>query len=55
MEQHKQNSAAGFDAVAFEVSERARARSLIELLRESRIDIRQGIDRSLLERERSLQ
>jgi CHAT domain-containing protein/tetratricopeptide (TPR) repeat protein len=55
MEQHKQNPAAGFDAVAFEVSERARARSLIELLSESRIDIRQGVDRSLLERERSLQ
>ncbi|HZF38060.1 MAG TPA: CHAT domain-containing protein, partial [Blastocatellia bacterium] len=55
MEQHKQNIAAGGDAVAFEVSERARARSLLELLRESRIDIRQGVDSSLLERERSLQ
>src|SRR5262249_19286302 len=55
MEQHKQNSAAGFDAVAFEVSERARARSLLELLTESRIDIRQGVDSSVLERERSLQ
>ncbi len=55
MEQHKQNPAAGFDAVAFEVSERARARSLLELLTESRIDIRQGVDSSLLERERFLQ
>jgi CHAT domain-containing protein/Tfp pilus assembly protein PilF len=55
IEQHKQNPATGFDAVAFEVSERARARSLLELLRESRIDIRQGVDGSLLERERSLQ
>jgi CHAT domain-containing protein len=55
MQMHKQNSAAAFDAVALAVSERARARSLLELLKESRADIRQGIDNSLLERERSLQ
>jgi tetratricopeptide (TPR) repeat protein len=54
MEQRKQNPAPGFDGAAFEVSERARARSLLELLTESRIDIRQGVDSSLLERERSL-
>jgi CHAT domain-containing protein/Tfp pilus assembly protein PilF len=54
MEQHKQNSAAGFDAAAFAVSERARARSLLDLLAESRVDIRQGVDSSILERERSL-
>lgn len=36
------------------VSERARARSLLELLKESRADIRQGIDSLLLNRERSL-
>jgi CHAT domain-containing protein/Tfp pilus assembly protein PilF len=55
MEQHKQNPVVGDDAMAFEVNERARARSLLELLRESRIDIRQGVDSSLLERERYLQ
>jgi CHAT domain-containing protein/Tfp pilus assembly protein PilF len=55
MEQHWQNQSAGFDAQAFTVSERARARSLLELLTESRADIRQGVDGSLLERERSLQ
>jgi CHAT domain-containing protein/Tfp pilus assembly protein PilF len=55
MERHRQNHAAGFDATAFAVSERARARSLLELLTESRADIRQGVDSSLLERERSLQ
>jgi CHAT domain-containing protein/Tfp pilus assembly protein PilF len=55
MQMHKQNPAAAFDAVALEVSERARARSLLELLKESRADIRQGVDSSLLERERSLQ
>jgi CHAT domain-containing protein/tetratricopeptide (TPR) repeat protein len=55
MQMHKQNPAAAFDAVALAVSERVRARSLLELLKESRADIRQGVDSSLLERERSLQ
>jgi len=55
MEQHKQNPISEFDAVALAISERARARSLLELLKESRADIRQGVDGSLLERERSLQ
>src|SRR5262249_50208373 len=50
-----QNPAAGFDALALAVSERARARSFLELLTEARADIRQGVDGSLLERERSLQ
>jgi CHAT domain-containing protein/predicted negative regulator of RcsB-dependent stress response len=55
MQMHKQNPAAAFDAIALAVSERARARSLLELLKEARADIRQGVDISLLERERSLQ
>jgi tetratricopeptide (TPR) repeat protein len=55
MQMHKLNPAAAFDAAAFAVSERARARSLQELLTEARADIRQGVDSSLLERERSLQ
>jgi CHAT domain-containing protein/tetratricopeptide (TPR) repeat protein len=54
MQMHMQNPAAAFDAVALAVSERARARSLLELLEESSADIRQGVDSSLLERERSL-
>jgi CHAT domain-containing protein/Flp pilus assembly protein TadD len=54
-ERHRQNQTAGFDAAAVAVSERARARSLLELLTESRADISQGVDGSLLERERSLQ
>jgi CHAT domain-containing protein/predicted negative regulator of RcsB-dependent stress response len=54
MEQHRKNPAAALDAVALAVSERARARSLLELLKESNADIRQGVDGSLLERERSL-
>jgi CHAT domain-containing protein/tetratricopeptide (TPR) repeat protein len=55
MQMHKQNPTAAFDSLALEVSERARARSLLELLTESRADLRQGVDGSLLERERSLQ
>src|SRR6266498_462426 len=55
MQMHKQNPAAAFDAFALAVSERARARSLLELLKEARADIRQGVDGSLLDRERSLQ
>jgi CHAT domain-containing protein/tetratricopeptide (TPR) repeat protein len=55
MQMRKQNPAAAFDAVALAVSERARSRSLLELLKEARADIRQGVDSSLLERERSLQ
>jgi CHAT domain-containing protein/tetratricopeptide (TPR) repeat protein len=55
MQMQKQTPAAALDAVALAVSERARARSLLELLKETRADIRQGVDGSLLERERSLQ
>ncbi|MEW6128788.1 MAG: CHAT domain-containing protein [Acidobacteriota bacterium] len=52
---HRQNATAGFDALAFAMSERARARTLIELLLESQIDIREGVEASLLEREKELQ
>jgi CHAT domain-containing protein/predicted negative regulator of RcsB-dependent stress response len=54
MQMQRQNPNAAFDSLALEVSERARARSLLELLTESRADIRQGVDGSLLERERYL-
>jgi hypothetical protein len=54
MQMRRQNQDAAFDSVAFEVSERARARSLLELLAEARADIRQGVESSLLERELSL-
>ncbi len=52
---HKKNPTAGFDAAALQASERARARSLLDLLSESRADIRQGAPPNLLEVERSLQ
>jgi CHAT domain-containing protein len=55
MQMRKQNPATALDAAALTVSERARARSLLELLTEARAAIRQGVDGSLLDRERSLQ
>lgn len=53
-ELHLQDSSAGYDQAALRASESARARGLLELFRESRADIRRGVDASLLERERSL-
>ena len=41
----------GFAAKAFEASERARARSLVESLTESGVDLRAGLDPDLLRRE----
>lgn len=54
MQMNAREPSAGFDAFALHTSERARARGLIELLAESRADIRHGVDPQLLERERSL-
>jgi CHAT domain-containing protein len=55
MQQGKEQSSDNLNAVAIEASERARARSLLELLTEARIEIRQGVDPELLKRERTLQ
>ena len=55
MRLHKQQPSKGYNAIALQVSERARARSLIELLNEANADIRQGVDPKLLELERNLQ
>ncbi|MBD2607260.1 tetratricopeptide repeat protein [Scytonema hofmannii FACHB-248] len=55
MRLHKQQPDKGYDALALQVSERARARSLVELLNEANADIRQGVDPKLLELERNLQ
>lgn len=49
------NSDSMFAEKAFEVSERARARSLLESLGEARVSIREGVDPTLLERERTIQ
>lgn len=51
---HADSPKAGYDAEALKVSERAKARSLLEMLREAKADIRQGISQELLEREQIL-
>ena len=55
MQLHKKDPAAGHEAAALQASERARARSLLELLSEAQADIRQGVPKNLLDLERSLQ
>ncbi len=54
MQRHREQPAEGHDVQAFQVSQRARARSLLELLNESRTQIDQGVVPELLARERSL-
>lgn len=54
MRMHNRSPSEGHDAAALAISEQARARSLLETLSEARIDIRQGVDASLLAREREL-
>jgi CHAT domain-containing protein len=54
MRLHKERPSAGFDAAALQASEKGRARSLLESLAEAGGEIRQGVDPSLLERERML-
>jgi CHAT domain-containing protein/Tfp pilus assembly protein PilF len=54
MELHKQNPSTGYDIQALETTDRSRARSLLELLTESKADIRVGIEPKLLTRERDL-
>ncbi|HEY9632201.1 MAG TPA: tetratricopeptide repeat protein [Coleofasciculaceae cyanobacterium] len=55
MQLHKKDPSKGYDALALHASERARARSLLELLTEANANIRQGVDPEVLQRERTLQ
>ena len=55
MQLHQQRPGQGFAGAALQASERARGRSLLEILTEAQIDIRQGVDASLLARERQVQ
>jgi CHAT domain-containing protein len=55
MQLDKTRPGQGFAAAAFAISEKARARSLLESLQEAHADIHEGVDSDLLERERSLQ
>jgi CHAT domain-containing protein len=54
MRQHQAAPSAGHDAAAFEAGERARARGLLELLAEGRIDVAEGIAPELRAEERAL-
>lgn len=55
MRLHQQQPQNGYDKQAVETADRARARSLIELLTESRADVRKGVRKDLLDREKKLQ
>lgn len=54
MELDRTRPGRGFAAAAFQISERARARSLLDMLAESGVEIRAGVAPQLLQRERSL-
>ena len=55
MQLHRTRPSERFDAAALEVSERARARVLLDLLNEARADIRQGADPTLVDELRRLE
>jgi CHAT domain-containing protein/Flp pilus assembly protein TadD len=54
MQLDRERPSEGFAAAAFEASERARARSLLETLADARVEVRRQADPALLERERAL-
>ncbi|HEX3526724.1 MAG TPA: CHAT domain-containing tetratricopeptide repeat protein, partial [Thermoanaerobaculia bacterium] len=54
MDLDRQQPGHGFAADALAVSERAHARSLLDLLQEARADVREGVDPRLRDRERGL-
>jgi CHAT domain-containing protein len=54
MQLHQQNPDSGYDAEALHISERSRARTLLELLTEATVDIRAGVDPNLLAEEQHL-
>jgi len=54
MAMHDADPTAGYDALALAASERARARSLLELLLESGADIRRGVPAELIAQEKRL-
>ncbi len=55
MRLHERSPASGYDSKAFEASEHARARTLLETLVAAGIDIREGAPSELLQRERSIE
>jgi CHAT domain-containing protein/Tfp pilus assembly protein PilF len=53
--EHAADPSAGYAAMALHVNERARARVLLDSLLDAHVDLREGIDTALLDRERVLQ
>jgi len=54
MRLHREHPADGFDALALDAAERARARGLLDILSESLAGVRAGVDPDLRDRERKL-
>jgi CHAT domain-containing protein/tetratricopeptide (TPR) repeat protein len=54
MQSHRKDPEKGYDAMALRASERVRARGLIDTLNEAHVDFRQGVDPTLIARERAL-
>ncbi|MEL6164558.1 MAG: tetratricopeptide repeat protein, partial [Cyanobacteria bacterium J06628_3] len=54
MEQHKKNPSKGYDALALHISERSRARGLIELLAQANAKISKNVDPKLIAEEQEL-
>ena len=54
MRMHRRDPAESLVEAAFEIAEKARARGLLETLAEARVDLREGVDRALIDREREL-
>lgn len=55
MQRHSEQPNQGFDSLALRASEMARARSLLDMLAEGRVDIRKGVDPKLLKKEQALE
>jgi tetratricopeptide (TPR) repeat protein len=54
MQFHRRNPSAGFDARALQASEAARARGLVDLLREAKVDLIKDANPALIQQERLL-
>ena len=54
MQMHLQRPEKGLDGVALQASEASRARSLLDMLAEARMDIRQGVDPGLVKKDMAL-
>jgi CHAT domain-containing protein/tetratricopeptide (TPR) repeat protein len=52
---HKREPTKRYNETALQLSEKARVRSLLEILNEAQANLREGVDARLLEKERSLQ